>query len=108
LLRGRALGHQLRGLRCVIMSPHSVSAALSTSASLRKRPKCCVAAKRRYVPGAEICSAANLEPTRRVLLPRLGSHVGPQGCALNFAVSFGRFRGHVGKVEIVLRLSLMI
>jgi hypothetical protein len=30
----------------------------SMSASLRKRPKCCVAAKRRYVPQADICSAA--------------------------------------------------
>src|SRR5215469_2239827 len=38
----------------------------------------------------------------------LGSHVGPQGCALNLAVSFGRFRCHVGKVEVVLCLSLMI
>src|SRR5262245_3485259 len=28
------------------------------SASLRKRPKCCVAGKRRYVPQADICSAA--------------------------------------------------
>src|SRR5262249_13374796 len=28
------------------------------SASLRKRPKCCVAATRRYVPLGDICSAA--------------------------------------------------
>src|SRR5262249_33648907 len=34
-------------------------AAQSASASLRKRPKCCVAAKRRYVPEGDICIAAN-------------------------------------------------
>src|SRR5262249_26337638 len=45
---------RLRGLRRVIINPLSVSAAQSMSASLRKRPKCCVAAKRRYVPGAVI------------------------------------------------------
>src|SRR5215471_15281084 len=38
----------------------------------------------------------------------LGSHVVPKRCAFNFTVSFG-FRGrHLGKVEIVLRLSLML
>src|SRR5262245_48954971 len=34
----------------VLINPLSVSAAQSMSASLRKRPKCCVAAKRRSVP----------------------------------------------------------
>src|SRR5215472_14165952 len=38
----------------------------------------------------------------------LGSHVGPQGYALNFAVSFRRFRRHVGEVKVVLCLSLMM
>jgi hypothetical protein len=34
----------------LLINPFSVSAAQSMSASLRKRPKCYVAAKRRYVP----------------------------------------------------------
>src|SRR6516225_10298933 len=38
----------------------------------------------------------------------LGSHVGPQGFTSNLAVSFGLLRCHVGKVEIVLRLPLML
>src|SRR5262249_21644939 len=43
----------------VLINPLSVSAAQSMSASLRKRPKCYVAAKRRYVPKAGSCTAAN-------------------------------------------------
>jgi len=42
----------VRWLGRVLINPPSVSAAQSMSASLRKRPKCCVAAKRRYVPNA--------------------------------------------------------
>src|SRR5262249_30483221 len=37
-----------------LINPLPASAAQSMSASLRKRPNCCVAAKRRYVPGADI------------------------------------------------------
>src|SRR5262245_48942780 len=36
----------------------------SMSASLRKRPKCCVAAKRRYVPEPDSCAAAKNILTR--------------------------------------------
>src|SRR5262245_36680168 len=32
------------------------------SASLRKRPKCCVAAKRRYVPRAVVSRCSNVKP----------------------------------------------
>ena len=42
--------------------PLSVSAAQSMSASLRKRPKCCVAAKRRYVPRAVVSRCSNVKP----------------------------------------------
>src|SRR5262245_15797703 len=45
---------ELRRLRAAQRDPLSVSAAQSMSASLRKRPNCCVAAKRRYVPGPDI------------------------------------------------------
>src|SRR5262249_43172633 len=55
----------------VLINPLSASAAQSMSASLRKRPKCCNAAKRRYVPipdswNAEkpFCEGPSLEKPR--------------------------------------------
>jgi len=48
------LGKQAgRLLSLHVLPTLSVSPAQSMSASLRKRPKCCVAAKRRYVPQAD-------------------------------------------------------
>jgi hypothetical protein len=44
-----------------LIEPLSVSAAQSMSASLQKRPKCCVAAKRRYVPLTNILRRSNLQ-----------------------------------------------
>ena len=44
----------------VLINPLSASAAQSMSASLRKRPKCCVAAKRRYVPIPDSWNAGKL------------------------------------------------
>ena len=53
----------------VVVNPLSVSAAQSMSASLRKRPKYCVAAKRRYVPGAEIPAGQAARAGTRLMHP---------------------------------------
>ena len=56
-------GHARRAASAMVRLPISGGVSGSTrtwsmSASLRKQPKCCVAAKRRYVPQADSCTAA--------------------------------------------------
>jgi len=49
------------------------------SVSLRKRPNCCVAAKRRFVPGATIRTAARSSNIRSLRWPRASYVVGAVG-----------------------------